>query len=129
MGVRILLVDDEVSILSTLKVILETRGYLVVPAHSAVEACAALSKEAFDLVITDLKMETATAGYEVARAAKSQPNAPMVVILTALPIQGQQWREAGAHAAVVKPVRIEELLSRLSELIAHRLARKDLEAK
>jgi CheY-like chemotaxis protein len=129
MGVRILLVDDEAAILSTLKVILETKGHGVVPARSAVEACAALSKQAFDVVITDVKMETGTSGYDVARTARAQPYAPLIVILTALPIQGQQWRQAGADAALIKPVRIEELLSTISKLVAGRSPRKGREAK
>lgn len=128
-GARILLVDDEATVLSTLKVILETRGHGVVPATSAEEACAVLNKGPFDLVITDLRMETETAGYEVARAAQAQPYAPIIVILTAIPIRGQQWRESGAHAALIKPVRIEELLNTIGELIARRPARKGREAK
>ena len=50
---RILLVDDEPTIRLTLKVILETNGYEVVPAVSSAEAKRALGAEQYDLVITE----------------------------------------------------------------------------
>ena len=58
MKARILLVDDERSILMTLTVILQKNGFQVMNAASAQEAKEKLERNQFDLVITDLKMET-----------------------------------------------------------------------
>jgi len=123
MAGRILLVEDEAAVASSLKVVLETRGYTVVTAASTAQGTAALRFDTFDLVVTDMKMETTSSGYEVVRIAHSQPYQPMIMILTAFPILGQQWRTAGAHAMVSKPVATEELLRVVARLLALRPTR------
>ena len=70
---RILLVDDEIPILLTLKAILEMNDFEVETAESAREAEQKLDAGTFQMVITDMRMETDTAGYDVLRAAKRQP--------------------------------------------------------
>ena len=54
---RILLVDDELAILLTLKAILEMNGFEVETAASAREAEQKLSRGTFEMVITDMRME------------------------------------------------------------------------
>lgn len=103
MASSILIVDDEAAVLSMLTVIMETQGYRVTGAHSAREAQKLLNEASFDLVLTDMKMETPTAGYDVARAAARQPYAPLVVILTAYPLIASDWKRSGAHAMLAKP--------------------------
>ena len=125
MAASILLVDDEIAVTSSLKTVLESEGYAVVIASSTPEAAAALHKDKFDLILTDLKMETETAGYEVVREARCQPYDPMVLILTAFPIAGREWRKAGAHAMVTKPVPMQQLLRTIERLMAARRARHD----
>ena len=72
---RILLVDDELAILLTLKAVLEINGFEVETAASAREAKSKLKTNRYHMVITDMRMESENAGLEVARAAKkaSQP--------------------------------------------------------
>ena len=82
---RILLVDDELAILLTLKAILEMNGFEVETASSAREGIGKLEKNTFNMVITDMRMEHETAGYDVIRAAKQQPYNPATSILTAYP--------------------------------------------
>jgi DNA-binding NtrC family response regulator len=62
---RVLLVDDEPGILATLGAILELHDLEVVTAPSAEGASRLLETNCFDLVITDMKMESDTAGYKV----------------------------------------------------------------
>jgi DNA-binding response OmpR family regulator len=69
--VQILLVDREPEILHTLTAILEINGYAVVPAQSSREAKRELKARRFDIVITDMRLETEAAGYEVIRAARA----------------------------------------------------------
>ena len=73
---RILLVDDELAILLTLKAILEMHGFEVETAVSAKEASTKLKAAIFHMVITDMSMETENAGYDVIRAAKKNPTIP-----------------------------------------------------
>src|SRR2546423_253583 len=62
---RILLVDDELAILLTLKAILEMNGFEVETASSAREGIQKLEKNTYNMVITDMRMEHETAGYDV----------------------------------------------------------------
>src|SRR5438270_5278755 len=129
---RILLVDDELAILLTLKAILEMNGFDVETAASAREAKQKLTKNTYNMVITDMRMETDTAGYDVVKAAKSQAYEPAVALLTAYPLLGSDWQDKGANSMLVKPMNTNDLLRQIEALlIAHedkKKARKDVMA-
>jgi CheY-like chemotaxis protein len=121
MKARLLIVDDEEVILSLLKTVLQSQGYSVTTAASGAEAKAMLAAdEGFDLVITDMRMETETAGYEVVEVAVSRPTRPAIIIVTAFPLLAQQWRQAGADAVLTKPTRMPELLGLIASLLEKR---------
>jgi DNA-binding response OmpR family regulator len=120
---RILIVDDEEAVASMLKVVFETDGYTVVSASSAAEAEELLASNSFDAVITDMKMETDTAGYDVVRAARAHPQRPAIMILSAFPLLVQDWRSAGADAVASKPTNMTQLLNTLAELVSKRRQR------
>jgi len=69
---RILLVDDDLAVLLTLKAVLELNGFEVETAASTAEALARLESGVYHMVISDLRMETDEAGLEVIRAAHRQ---------------------------------------------------------
>ena len=122
---RILLVDDELAILLTLKAILEMNGFEVETASSAREGIKKLEKGSFNMVITDMRMEHETAGYDVIRAAKQQPYNPATSILTAYPSLGSEWKSEGAQSLLVKPVNTGDLLRQIEALlIAHEDAKQ-----
>src|SRR5262245_49919208 len=73
---RILLADDERSVQLTLKAVFEIHGYDVHSVGSALEAILALNAGEYDLVLTDMKMEEATAGKDVIRVARELPYRP-----------------------------------------------------
>jgi DNA-binding NtrC family response regulator len=114
---RILLVDDELAILLTLKAILEMNGFEVETASSAREALQKLDGDTFQMVITDMRMETETAGYDVIRAAKQKPYNPATSILTAYPSLGSDWKSRGAQSLLVKPVNTQDLLRQIEALL------------
>ncbi len=117
---RVLLVDDEATILLTLRAILEIHGYEVEAASSGAEAVRKLDNGVFHLVITDMRMETETAGFDVVRAAKQKSYEPATAILTAYPSLGSEWKSKGAESLFVKPVNTDELLGKIEAmLIAH----------
>jgi len=98
---RILLVDDELAILLTLKAILEMSGFNVETATSAREAKQKLAAGTYEMVITDMRMENETSGFEVIRAARSQAYNPATAILTAYPNLGGDWKTQGAESLLV----------------------------
>lgn len=114
---RILLVDDELTILLTLKAVLEINGFEVETAISAREAQQKLKKNQYHMVITDMRMETETAGYDVIRTAKKQEYNPATAILTAYPTLGSEWKAEGAQSLLVKPVGTEDLLRQIEALL------------
>jgi len=114
---RILLVDDELAILLTLRAILEMNGFEVETAASAREAEKKLANGDFHMVITDMRMETETAGYDVIRRAKQQKYNPAVAILTAYPSLGGDWKTRGAESMLVKPMNANDLLRQIEVLL------------
>ncbi|HET9285549.1 MAG TPA: response regulator [Candidatus Angelobacter sp.] len=116
--------DDELTIRLTLEAILELNGYEVVTAASSAEAKLRLAAEAYDLVITDLKMEHEKAGLDVVRFAKEQSYRPAVAILTAYPDFGDDWKELGAESLLIKPTNTPELLECIEALLARQTDHK-----
>lgn len=114
---RILLVDDDVAILLTLKAVLEISGFDVETAASAREAKARLRSNEYHMVITDLRMESETAGREVAAAARKAPNHPAVAMLTAYPPQNEEWVSDGTDKVLVKPMNTQDLLRQIEALL------------
>jgi DNA-binding response OmpR family regulator len=114
---RILLADDELAILLTLKAILEIHGFEVETAASGREAISKLKAASYHMVITDMKMEHDRAGYDVIRAAKRTDYDPAVAILTAYPLLGGDWRDEGAQSMLVKPMNTDDLLRQLEALL------------
>ncbi|MDH5298699.1 MAG: response regulator, partial [Desulfobulbaceae bacterium] len=52
----VLLVDDELSMREFLRILLEKEGYQAVTAANGEDALAALDKQSFDLIISDIRM-------------------------------------------------------------------------
>ncbi len=117
---RILIVDDEEAVASMLKVVFETDSYDVTTAASAAEALPLLGANSFEVVLTDMKMETDIAGYEVVRAARELSGRTVIIILTAFPLLAKDWRAAGADAALSKPTNMSVLLKTVSDLLEKR---------
>ncbi len=99
---KALIVDDDAAVLLTLKMLFQARHFEVVTAGSAAEAMKKIFTESFDLVVTDMRMETHTSGFDVVRATKKRVDSPIVVILSAYPIPPADWREAGADGMFIK---------------------------
>jgi len=114
---RILLVDDDLAILLTLKAILEIHGFEVDTATSAREGVYKEKKNSYQMVITDMRMESDTAGYEVIRAAHKQEYDPAVALLTAYPLLGADWKQEGGQTMLVKPMNTQDLLRQIEVLL------------
>lgn len=119
----LLLVDDENSILQTLRMVFENEGYQVITASSCAEALEVLHNgHKFDAVITDLNMEREDIGLEVARAAQQVKPKPAIVIYTgfaSIP-NSRAALELGVDYMAHKPVDVTDLISALNRLVAKR---------
>jgi DNA-binding response OmpR family regulator len=114
---RILLVDDEVAVLLTLKAVLEISGFDVDTAASAREGVSKLHTREYHMLITDMRMEHDVAGVEVIKAARAAQYHPAVALLTAFPVAEEDWQEMGADQLLVKPMHTRILLQQIEDLI------------
>jgi DNA-binding response OmpR family regulator len=127
---RILLVDDEVAVLLTLKAVLEISGFDVDTAASAREGKSRLKTHEYEMVITDMRMESDEAGREVIVAARTAPYHPAVALLTAFPVADEDWQDMGADKMLVKPMQTRVLIGQIEKLLeSHQAKLKKLEAK
>src|SRR3984957_19271868 len=75
---RILLVDDEVAVLLTLKAVLEISGFDVDTAASAREGKSKIRQREYSMIITDMRMERESSGTEVIAAARAAAYKPAI---------------------------------------------------
>ena len=123
---RILLVDDELAILLTLKAVLELHDFDVETAASAREAKSKIRGNTYHMVITDMRMENERAGIDVVRAARDADYDPAVAMLTAFPLPGEEWESAGADQMLVKPMNTNDLLAGIESDVAVQIYGSDL---
>lgn len=133
MKLKILLVDDEALARSRLRTLL---GDCVGPgvgvlqeAADAAQAMAALQRDAFDLVLLDIRMPGAD-GVTLAQAIATLPDPPAVVFVTAHQEHAVQAFDVNAVDYLTKPVRLERLqqaLQKVERLVqSRRLLQPDL---
>ena len=124
----ILIVDDEVNVARTLKMVFEHEGYEATTAFSCAEAIHVLSdSHAFDVVLTDLNMEREDIGLEVARKAMDLVPRPVVVICTgfASTLNTRAALKINIDYLATKPADLKELTSALNRLVMLRRASQE----
>lgn len=118
----ILCVDDDQDILAALRVILESRGYLVVTAPTAAEGVVAHASARPDLIIVDLMMEEIDSGMTFVERLRASGNTAPIYVLSSTGdyLQGAADMGAlGVSGVFQKPVDPRVLLS----LIERRLGK------
>ncbi len=102
---QILLVDDDTNVLLTLAIALRRQGHTVTVAQNGWQALALLRREHFAFLISDVKMPGMT-GVELAQRAHALPDAPLVILTSALDID---IADGIAEHFMPKPVDVSEL--------------------
>ena len=120
---RVLLVDDEIPVLLTMKAVLEISGFDVDTATTAKEGKLRIKKNEYQMVITDMRMESDAAGREVIQAARNAPYHPAVALLTAFPTSEEDWQDMGADKMLVKPMQTAQLIQQLETLLDNHAAK------
>lgn len=118
---RVLLVDDSEVVRRHTGSMLEEAGYEVVLAHDGEEGLERARKDAPDLILSDIEMPKRD-GFSLCRAIKDDPllGRIPVVICSSLGEASdlEKGFDAGADDYLVKPVIAEELISRLTAILA-----------
>ena len=109
---RILIADDEETVLRTTAVLLGEEGFDCDKAHNAVEALELLGKNSYDLLIADWKMPGNTK-LEMLSELRSTGHDLPVIVVTGYPqfSAAAQNAEIGVFAEVVKPFDFDDFLS------------------
>jgi two-component system alkaline phosphatase synthesis response regulator PhoP len=120
MSQRVLVVDDDKSIVKVLTAYLEQSGYQVLTAYDGEMALHALRRERPDLVILDLMMPHRD-GYEVTTIVRSDKSlaATPIIMLTARVEDTNKivGLEVGADDYITKPFNAHEVVARVKSLL------------
>ncbi|MFH0813807.1 MAG: response regulator [Pseudomonadota bacterium] len=119
MGARILVVDDEVDMLSLIKLILmEKTDYEVVTTNNPLEVAHLLDEKKFDAIVTDLKMPIMD-GLDVVDAIRKKDGLVPIIIITAYGSveSAEEAVKKGAFDYITKPFRQEQLLISLKRAL------------
>ena len=110
---KILIVDDEKSIVDIIKFNLDKEGYRTFTAHDGYGALEQFQKESPDLMILDVMMPGMD-GYEVCRRIRETSNIPIIMVTARTEeIDTVLGLEMGADEYVTKPFSMRELMARV----------------
>lgn len=118
---RVLLVDDDPTSRLTLQTVLQAGGYHVDAAASAAEAVGKLDERVYELVLSDLQMESPEAGLKVLAHARMMDYKPATAIVTTYQ---HNTKPAKQVRMLITPEDIPELLAKVANMISQRAARK-----
>ena len=114
---RILIVDDELSIIKFLRANLQAKGYEVLTAMDGAEALQTFEMELPDLVILDIMMPK-TDGFEVCRQLREWSQTP-IIMLSARGDENDKVKclDLGADDYITKPFGASELIARVRAVL------------
>ena len=113
---KILVVDDEVSITDICRIYLEREGYEVFIANDGKEALEKIEKNNFDLLILDLMLPFYT-GEEITKIVRQTSTIP-IIMLTAKQSEENKIEglNIGADDYITKPFSLKEFVTRVNTL-------------
>jgi DNA-binding response OmpR family regulator len=125
-SMRVLVVEDEQSLLSIMITQLEKKGYTVDSCINGLEAEDYLSLSDYDCVVLD-RMLPGKDGVSVLKHFRSQGKSTPVLLLTAMDsiTQRVEGLDAGADDYLVKPFSFEELFARIRALTRRNFVQRD----
>ena len=124
---RILVVDDDVDLCDSLKVVLEQAGYDTQTAASRAEGMEKIRTQQPDLVILDVMMETWQDGFEMSRDLKRDPrlkNTPILMLTSIEELTGIELKSSAGDPVWLpvdrfldKPAAPDTLLAEVKKLL------------
>ena len=116
-GIRVLLVEDEISFVEALTVGLEREGFDIEVARDGAEALTAFKRFEPDLILLDLMLPIIS-GIDVCRQIRNESEVPIIMVTA----KGEEidtvvGLEVGADDYVTKPYRLKELVARIRTVL------------
>ena len=122
----VIVIDDDKSILRTLKRILQKSGYEVDTAETGKEAIEQLDKNTYDVALIDIRLPDMDGTDLLLIKRDSLANSVKIVITGLSSVDsGAKTVEQGVDAFLMKPVKPEDLLSAIEEKLKNKKSRKN----
>jgi CheY-like chemotaxis protein len=119
---RVLIVDDDRTLVELLSQIVTISGHSATPAHSGQQALDLVAAQPFDMMLLDLMMPVLD-GFETLRLLRAMPQGRdlPVVVVTAMPDPDidQRVAAAGGNACLRKPVDFDRLEKAIEANLRH----------
>lgn len=117
---RVLIVDDQASIITTLKFLVMNAGYDALTATSGEIALKMIVELKPELVLLDVMMPRIN-GWEVCRRIKKNPDTCHIPVFMVTSLHGDadtsEARDSGADEFLVKPIKTDDLIKRLKKYL------------
>jgi len=125
--IKILVVDDDLGYVKSIRAILESKEYTVDTAHNGESAMEKIKKMKPDLILLDIMMDRLDDGFTICYRLKHDPEMRKIPILTISaitdktgfkfsPVTDGEYFEADDH--IEKPVKPSDLLKRIEKLLS-----------
>lgn len=123
---KVLLVDDNDAVLSSLKAVLEINGFAVTTAANVQEAIHLIDVEPFDVLLCDLHMPGAGDGFTVVSAMRHINPTAITLVFTGYPALKEAMNAIllQADEILVKPMDVPELVETIQSKLRERGSRK-----
>jgi two-component system response regulator HydG len=123
---RVLLVDDEMGILESLRILLKGEGFHPIAALGGRAGLDRLDDGEPDVVLTDIRMPDVTGVQVLAAVRERYPTCPVILMTAQATLQSaMQAVNEGAFYYIQKPFRNDELLAILRRAVEHRQLRAE----
>ncbi len=124
---KLLIVDDEKVAVRNLEHVMTKEGYEVVATQSGGNALQHLDKQAFDVVLTDLRMEKVDGMQVLQRCRETSPDTEVILITGYATLESAvEAMKHGAFYYIAKPFRLDEVRKVVAEAMAKvRLCREN----
>jgi DNA-binding NtrC family response regulator len=115
---KILVVDDESSVLQSMGVLLGSEGHEVVPVRDSGKAAELLRTEDYDLLMTDIRMSPVD-GMELIKIAHEKNPAMPSIVISAYGSESTEKMALGLGCAAYlqKPFKIQEVLAAVRQAL------------
>lgn len=121
---RVLVVDDETSILDSLRILLKTEGFAPFTAQGGKQGLERLPELRPDIVLTDVRMPDVSGVQVLSSARQVDPDVPVILMTAQATLQSAvQAVNEGAFYYIQKPFRNDELIAILRRAAEHRRLR------
>ncbi|MDR4508335.1 MAG: EAL domain-containing protein [Candidatus Brocadiaceae bacterium] len=123
---KILIIDDEPGILSSLKILMETYLCTVATAEGGIQACQELLKTSYDLVLLDINMKDMSGHDVMDFMAEHKMKAPVIILSAEASFTAaSKALRRGAQDYIKKPYDAEELITTIINTITKKRLEDD----